>query len=573
MRTTKHWAMAAMAAAALALAGCGGGGSSSSGGMQAPTPERVSLASVTMDGEGYMAPAATGDDPITIEAGASRTSGSVTFMCAAGGEDCTVTVADNGTVTSTGGMVTAMNSSTYQTALNTAAAAMVEATTKAAGTKETAIATEAVQTAGGTAGTDGAGGADAGLGGSSAPVTSDSQVAGEYNLAIKRDRMATTVTITVEGTTAADNEEFMQTMDLGGGSTMHTRTMEEDDDGNRVEEVVIVSTDIEAPKATAFAMVEGQSLNARADGTTPDDTDTDDTNNSDALTIADGNVGMVMASRFSASSGAGSLTFNGPKADGDTDTEGQQPVPGDRVDGMFNGAEGQYVCTASESTCSVTIADNKVTAATDWVFVPAADATSDVADADYLHYGFWLQRTKDSDDAYTYNEVETFAGSSVDPSNVTDVLGTAIYEGGATGVYVHKVFAPGGTSDATSGYFTADASLEATFGGNRIATDDRHTLTGIIDNFVLENGEANDWMVKLSQDTTSTALDGTAAHHTGTASGGVPGQDGSFTATFHGSVAPGTDGVVPHPGSVVGEFNSVFRNGSVAGAFGARLQP
>ena len=33
--------------------------------------------------------------------------------------------------------------------------------------------------------------------------------------------------------------------------------------------------------------------------------------------------------------------------------------------------------------------------------------------ADHLHYGFWLKRTTDADGATTYNEVETFAGSSV----------------------------------------------------------------------------------------------------------------------------------------------------------------
>ena len=38
---------------------------------------------------------------------------------------------------------------------------------------------------------------------------------------------------------------------------MHTRTMEADNDGDVVEETVIVTTDIEAPKATAFAMSGG----------------------------------------------------------------------------------------------------------------------------------------------------------------------------------------------------------------------------------------------------------------------------------------------------------------------------
>ena len=43
-----------------------------------------------------------------------------------------------------------------------------------------------------------------------------------------------------------------------------------------------------------------------------------------------------------------------------------------------------------------------------WIFTPDAGATSDVADADYLHYGFWLKKTT-KDGATTYNEVETFA--------------------------------------------------------------------------------------------------------------------------------------------------------------------
>ena len=57
---------------------------------------------------------------------------------------------------------------------------------------------------------------------------------------------------------ADDDPMFEQAMDFGDGRTMHVRKMDADDDGNVVEEVVIVSTDIEAPEATPFAMVPGQ---------------------------------------------------------------------------------------------------------------------------------------------------------------------------------------------------------------------------------------------------------------------------------------------------------------------------
>ena len=57
---------------------------------------------------------------------------------------------------------------------------------------------------------------------------------------------------------ADDDPMFEQAMDFGDGRTMHVRKMDADEDGNVVEEVVIVSTDIEAPEATPFAMVRGQ---------------------------------------------------------------------------------------------------------------------------------------------------------------------------------------------------------------------------------------------------------------------------------------------------------------------------
>ena len=80
---------------------------------------------------------------------------------------------------------------------------------------------------------------------------------------------------------------------------------------------------------------------------------------------------------------------------------------------------------------------------------------------------------------------------------------------------------------------------------------------------MLSGGEDNMWSV---------AVAGTIIPATGIASGTAKGGDGdgSFSATFHGSVAADDDGNIPQPGSVVGEFNAGFSDGSVAGAFGAR---
>ena len=96
------------AALVLGLAACGGGGSSpTTSDQNVPKPTTVSLDGVTT---GYNALVPTKH---AIKAGETATNGDVTFSCAAGGADCDVTVAADGSVTSTGGTVTAMDSAAY----------------------------------------------------------------------------------------------------------------------------------------------------------------------------------------------------------------------------------------------------------------------------------------------------------------------------------------------------------------------------------------------------------------------------------------------------------------------------
>ena len=109
------------------------------------------------------------------------------------------------------------------TAQTAADAADVVVATMAAGTKMEAIGKEAGIMEGRR--TD----ADAGLGGSTtSAIMGEREDEGAYALSIERDRMATTVTITVQGATEDDDVEFMEAMDLDDGRTMHTRTMDAD---------------------------------------------------------------------------------------------------------------------------------------------------------------------------------------------------------------------------------------------------------------------------------------------------------------------------------------------------------
>ena len=411
----------------------------------------------------------------------------------------------------------------------------IAATTMEAATKATAIGEEAAQTEG-----DADADADAGLGGTGAMPTTEDQRAGEYNLAIKHGETS----ITVEGATKADDVEFMQAMDFGDGRTMHVLKMDADEDGNVVEEVVIVSTDIDEPTDIPFVKPDEDSKGRY----TFDDGE-------EFLTFSDevhGGLAMLTDSRVVVPGPGGSVTLMG----GDDN----------KYSGTFDGAEGTFTCTDAGG-CEVTVVDGEITNMLTVHFTPDdEDVMVKEDDADYLNYGFWLKRTTDEDGVLTYNEVETFAGSSIAVSGgVSLVEGTAEYDGGATGVYVKNVYNTDRTiASATSGFFTANVNLMAYFGDDDFKPSQVNTVTGTIDQFVLQYGEDNMWEV---------VLDGAIAPSEGTASGTADGggDPGSFNATFHGDVMEVED-VVPKPSSVVGEFNANFNDGTAAGGFGARTQ-
>lgn len=461
-----------------------------------------------------------------------------------------------------------------------------EELTARADTKRKAIAAEAAQAAADDAGLGGS----ANLGSDGVTATTDGTATNDdpYSLTISRDRDGTEVKIEDSGLAGMDDPKFMQAADLGGGTTMHVRTMDANDDGDVVEEVVMVTTDIEAPRGRPFAMFEA------ADGTTPQalnalkstgvaTTDAAGDPNDSLIIPSSGNTAvlpLIMAGGFSAASGGSSSvvrTFLPAADDADATTPGNQPRAAAEVMGTYNGAMGTYTCTGT-ADCTATVNDKgEVTAVSDgWVFTPDRGATSDQPDYDYLSYGFWLKRTTDKDGVLTYNEVETFARSSRALSgDVSSVTGTATYSGGATGVYVHSVVNPDGSeASATSGHFMADAELTASFAqtvddtttpnvneAGQIPPNMLNTLTGTIDNFRLSgHDQGPGWSVALEGDITP----GTGLVTGGTAKGG--GTDATFNAAFHGST--GADSTT-QPSSVVGEFNANFSNGSVAGAFGA----
>ncbi len=401
---------------------------------------------------------------------------------------------------------------------------------------------------------------DAGLGGSAG----DGSAVATYSLTISRGSGDMTVAIADSAMAGDGDPAFALAANLGRDGRMLVR-----DNGMGVQEIVGVHSDIEALEAIPFADV--HELDFSTDGTNdaPDVT-------YEALSIAGDDTKVlerVMSAAFAAGTEA-TLTV----AHDDPGTHGTDEAR--ELAGAYDGAAGTYRCNGA-AECRVEIgASGGITGmSTGWVFTPDPGATVDVRDDDYLHYGFWLKKKTDDEGAVTYNEAETFAGSSVPVSgDLAAVKGRATYEGGAAGVYVIKTRYDPNTGElvnANSGHFMANARLTATFGQTAeqdIAPNQLYMLTGTIDNFMLSGEEDNDWSVTLAG-----AIDMAAGTASGTAEGGVTGQDGSFNAVFHGSVEPvdhdddaNTSAVTPHPHTAVGEFNASFGSGSVTGAFGAR---
>ena len=297
----------------------------------------------------------------------------------------------------------------------------------------------------------------------------------------------------------------------------------------------------------------------------PPNANNGDDGNAQSLRIDNDNAAMVAAMMFSSGSGAGMVNFDGD----DANTEDMDEAA--EVMGTFDGAPGTYRCNDATG-CSVTLTGGKVSAASNWIFTATMGAMVDVEDTDYLAYGFWLQRTTDKDGQDTYDEVEAFTAGNVavTPVNdVGDVAGSATYTGNSTGVYVKNVTDnEGDIQTATSGLYSALVNLTANFGSDDVAVNKQFRIEGDVTKFVLQNGEENDWGVKLESATFPTAN-----VFTGMTTGDSTAAKGAWNGGFYGA-APETadtedDNARVAPPSVLGEFNANFTDGAVLGGFGA----
>ena len=192
-------------------------------------------------------------------------------------------------------------------------------------------------------------------------------------------------------------------------------------------------------------------------------------------------------------------------------------------------------------------------------------------DEDYLAFGYWLQMTEEVDGTITYG-VDTFYGgpTEYDPASMKNVMGSATYNGKATGMYAMKDVTTSPVEPVAAGQFTADAKLEANFGGDDVAVNDQFTISGTVNNF--HDADTGDmisggaWTVDLRKTPSGSGNFQNTNAFSGDTTGG-----GSYAGTFYGPDGPDTNNPnnPAQPTGVAGEFNAHVGNGHVIGAFGA----
>ena len=562
MRIMKHLALAAVATAALALAGCGGGGGSSSGPTATnqpslppttptmPTPPPVSAVMIP-DGMYLDDESAPMAGSMTIAAGASYTTNGVMFSCPAGGDACEVEVMADGSVTSTGGMATAM--------LTDAAMMQVAQAKKAAADKAAADAQEmkdriigkdrALETAR-NIGTEG----------------------GPTEAAILISRAAGAMaSVTSTGYSMSDDPALpnggwagTHLTQTGGGNTDH----------------LFVYTDIEPPTRVQFYDFD------RVASTPALYTDTGLPSHTKPYGPADDITGLALDGTVAnAPLNAATLDLSqfpapGPVEEGDIirNYRTLNADPGNTganthvsLPGNYNGAGGRYDCDPDGSTCSATVTPGGAyTLAGSWTFVPELNATAWRQDGEFMSFGWWLQEPTAQTGTYTFRSYADGTGYAAGGAILA--AGSATYNGRAAGKYVVQEIDDTGVTGGMAGQFVAAASLTATFTG----TGSAGRILGAISGFQSDNADVDvsGWMVTLNRQsfangdgvTMSAQTDPTAAGFDGAAATmGDQTAHGTWGSQFFGQPTGNA-----YPLGVGGTFQADNEAGSIAGAFGAR---
>ena len=553
MKSNPLWALALIAALGVGVSACTHSSDDSPATTEMSDPMPVDTSGIHADA---MVEAGT----FTITAGSSTTRGDVTYSCPAGGDDCAVSVAANGSTTSTGGTATAANSATFQAKLDvederddlqddldeqarkdrTTTGKAVFDVLDPLGNSTNAAASAIATTAPTVAASHGK---PTGVTEASRMTFVGTGLAASLDGVANPDPAFTAAQAGKPASLAANNG-FSGTM-LTWASPTRADTM-------------FVYTDIGAPGGKPFGEVYG-------------DSDGDGALDGGQVLSFAGSVGVthtgVTGAAFDGRDG-GTVTHE-PNVNTDEDPEFEVV----KLSGMYKGAAGSYQCTGATCTSSAN-ANGSITFSTGWTFTANTGAMVSVADDAYMKFGWWMRDDLTSVGLPDYVAVfhGTEGGTAV--TNVSAQTGTATYEGGAAGKYAWRDRV---ADTAHGGHFTAKAMLTANFD---IGIDGAvgSMMSGSISDFRLgDDGMDPNWTVTLSGATITDAgavervvpsdtVDPNVTWAVGDSNADAA---GGWQAQLSNTGAERNDNL---PTGVSGAFNANFNEqGRMIGAFGANI--
>ena len=254
--------------------------------------------------------------------------------------------------------------------------------------------------------------------------------------------------------------------------------------------------------------------------------------------------------------------------DRSTDMEAVE-ADGSQVAATYKGIAGTAFCAGSDCFVEEDAdeTDNRKFNGS-WYFTPSApmahwvanaDDTGYVADVLFTSFGHWLVPNADATE-WTVNtfatngDTTTPTGYSLAAADATNEFGDddkATYSGTAVGMSAYKTDnAAGDGQDINTGRFTANVTLNATFG-------DTPMIGGHISGF--EGSAVGNWRVTLEDAVLATG--GTATENARTVSTGA---DGVWSNQAYGAADA-------RPTGVFGGFNAHFSDGHAAGAYATRM--
>ena len=583
------------------LAACGGGGGDDTPPPPPPTPVDVALPS-NLPAE--YAPAA---GMMTIQAGESMASNGVVFSCASGGEACMVTVAADGSASSTGGMVT--------TALTQAVADIVASrSNEVIRTAQRTTANTAITTAQNAASGINNDSTDAQVSAADKAISDaeDAVNAATALTAAERAELMNLVTAASDALDTAkttrqtyldkkakDAQTALNAMakklhaGLGTGSTsLDSATIEISDTGAVTGDADGAATDSDpftfkksdamvasygAWKGTDYvvktsAMTDHAVVysNQGSGEMVPFADKWGDATDGEADIIDDAS-GKILQAELTAARASlikGSDFASGSGGKDHTENANDNVV----VRGTFDGADGTYECDQDAATpCRSQVVENLrsdgelqgIILTGGWSFTPDDDVEVSVdPSGEYVVYGWWSRETSDGVDVMTF-QMQTGTEDNA-ASTTAPVTGTATYSGGAAGKFA--IYNPLNAADADAGAFTAAAELTANFGDGTA----EGSVTGELTDF-MAGGTSRDWTVTLNgnEDESDNLAAGviTGESTTWSIGGEAANAGGSWSGNFY-NAATGTGDA---PMNAAGRFMSVYGDGvgRMTGAFGA----